>query len=177
LLSKARTSPLEAVFVLALSTGMRGGEILALQPADYHDGKLDIRRTLVSNSMSIGTPKSNNSRRTMLLPKIAVNALERHLKQHNGSVWLFPSKAGTTLFYHNFLRFHWKPLVKHAGIEYKSFHNCRHYVASTLIGKGIPISAVARYLGDTEITILRTYSHLINGMESMVPLAMDAALG
>jgi integrase len=46
LLSEAKYSPLEAVFVLALSTGMRGGEILALQPQDYHNGKLDIRRTL-----------------------------------------------------------------------------------------------------------------------------------
>jgi integrase len=177
LLSASKSSPLEAVFVLALSTGMRGGEILALQPTDYHDGKLNIRRTLVNNSTSIGTPKSNNSRRTLQLPEIAIEAVERHLSEGDGGAWLFQSKAGTVFFYHNFLRFHWKPLVERAGIEYRSFHTCRHYVASSLIGQGIPISAVARYLGDTEVTILRTYSHLINGMESMVPAAMDAALG
>jgi integrase len=176
LLSEATYSPLEAVFVLALSTGMRGGEILALQPQVYHNGKLDIRRTLVNNSTSVGTPKSNNSRRTIQLPEIAIEAVEQHLSEDNGGVWMFPSKAGTVLFYHNFLRFHWKPLTERAGIPYRSFHTCRHYVASTLIGQGIPISAVARYLGDTEVTILRTYSHLIKGMENLVPLAMDSVL-
>jgi integrase len=177
LLSEAKYSSLEAVFVLALSTGMRGGEVLALQPQDYHDGKLDIRRTLVSNSTSIGTPKSNNSRRTIKLPEIAIEALERHLSRIDGAVWLFPSKAGTTLFYHNFLRFHWKPLIERAGIRYRYFHTCRHYVASTLIGQCVPISAVARYLGDTDVTILRTCSHLINGMENLAAAAMDNVLG
>ena len=179
LLSEAKHSPLEAAFVLALSTGARGGEILSLQTQDYYNetSTLAIRRTLVSNSTSIGSPKSNNSRRTIQLPEIAIEALERHLRQLNGSVWTFPSKAGTVHFYHNFLRFHWKPLVKRAGIPYRSFHTCRHYVASALIREGIPISAVARYLGDTEVTILRTYSHLINGMVNLVPAAMDEALG
>jgi len=128
LLSEAKYSPLEAAFVLALSTGMRGGEILALQPHDHHNGKLDIRRTLVNNSTSIGTPKSNNSRRTIQLPAIARDALERHLSENNGGVnWMFPSKAGTVLFYHNFLRFHWKPLTERAVIPYCSFHTSRHY--------------------------------------------------
>jgi hypothetical protein len=95
LLTAARISPLEAVFVLALSTGARRGEILALQPTDYHHGKLDIRRTLVNNSTSIDTPKSNNSRRTIQLPTIARNTLEKYLEQHDGSVWTFSSKAGT----------------------------------------------------------------------------------
>jgi integrase len=143
LLTEAKYSPLEAVFVLALSTGMRGGEILALQPTDYHDGELHIRRTLVNNSTSIGTPKSSNSRRTIQLPEIAIEAVERHSSIGNGGDWLFPSKAGTVLFYHNFLRFHWKPLVERTGIPYRSFHCCRHYVASTLIGQGIPISAAS----------------------------------
>jgi integrase len=69
------------------------------------------------------------------------------------------------------------PLIKRAGIEYKSFHTCRHYVASELIGRGIPISAVARYLGDNEVTILRTYTHMLDGMQNMASSAMDDALG
>jgi integrase len=89
---------------------------------------------------------------------------------------MFPGKAGQNLRYHSFIAFQWKPLVARAGIDYKSFHTCRHFVASSLIAQGIPISAVARYLGDTEVTILRTYSHLINGMENLVPMAMDSVL-
>lgn len=175
ILAQAKVEPLRAAYVFALSTGMRGGEILALQPQDYNKqaGTLAIRRTLVNNGTQIGTPKSNNSRRIIHLPTIAVEALER---TDLSGIWCFPSKAGTTLFYHNFIRFHWRPLLERAEVNYRSFHTCRHYVASELIHKGIPISAVARYLGDTEVTILRTYSHLINGMEHMVPQAMDEAL-
>jgi integrase len=176
ILTQARISPLEAAYILAMSTGARGGEILALQPADYDKGKLSIRRTLVNNGTQIGTPKSKNSYRTIHLPAIARDALERHLDAVSGSVWMFPSKAGTTLFYHNFIRFHWKPLLQRAGVPYKTFHTCRHYVVSQLIHQGLPISSIARYVGDTEITLLRTYSHLINGMESLVPTAMDSLL-
>jgi integrase len=88
---------------------------------------------------------------------------------------VFPPRTGQNLRYHNFITFHWKPLVERAGIAYRNFHTCRHYVASGL-QKGIPISAVARYLGDTEVTILRTYSHLLSGMESLVPAAVDSVL-
>ncbi len=89
---------------------------------------------------------------------------------------MFPSKAGTNLRYHNFIRFHWRPLLRRAGVEYRNFHVCRHYVVSELIRHGLPLSSIARYVGDTEVTILCTYSHLLSGMESLVPAAMDSAL-
>jgi integrase len=170
---------MEAAYILALSTGMRGGEIFSLKPQDYDgDGRLSIRRTLVNNGTQIGTPKSKNSRRTIQLPAIAKDALERHFyRMDGGTVWMFPSRAGTTLFYHNVIRFHWRPLLQRAGVRYRNFHVCRHYVVSELIHRGLPISSIARYIGDTEMTILRTYSHLLSGMESLVPTAMDSALG
>jgi integrase len=174
ILSEARTSPLEAAYVLALSTGMRGGEVFALQPDDYDNGILAIRRTLVNNGTQIGTPKSKNSYRKIQLAPVARDALERHLR--NRGEWVFPSKAGTNLRHHNFIRFHWRPLLNRAGVPYKRFHTCRHYVASTLIGQSVPLSAVARYLGDNEVTILRTYSHLIDGMQGIAAAAMDSAL-
>jgi integrase len=79
--------------------------------------------------------------------------------------------------YHNFVRYHWRPLCERAGVQYKTFHTARHYVASSLLSKGLPITAVARYLGNDEVTLLRTYSHLIRGMEDLVPAAMDETLG
>ena len=177
ILSEARTSPLEAAYVLALSTGMRGGEVFALQPQDYNaaDGTLAIRRTLVNNGTQVGTPKSKNSYRKVQFAHVARDALERHLR-NGGGEWVFPSKAGTNLRYHNFIRFHWRPLLRRAGVEYRNFHVCRHYVVSELIRHGLPLSSIARYVGDTEVTILCTYSHLLSGMGSLVPAAMDSAL-
>jgi integrase len=179
LLSAASGNHLEGVYVLALSTGMRGGEILALQRPDVSmdAGILQVRRTLILNGSGIGTPKSKNSYRTIQLPQVALDALERHTNKNGASLWLFPGKSGQNLRYHSFIRFQWKRLVEYAGIDYKCFHTCRHYVASELLRKGIPISAVARYLGDNEVTILRTYSHLIDGMQNMAASAMDEALG
>jgi integrase len=154
---------------------LRGGEIFALQPADYdaETGTLAIRRTLVNNGTQIGSPKSKHSYRKIRLCSAARDALNKHLP--TDSEWMFPSKAGTNLRYHNFIRFHWRPLLKSAGVDYKNFHTCRHYVASTLIGENVPLSAVARYLGDNEVTILRTYSHLIDGMHGIAAAAMDNA--
>jgi integrase len=162
---------------LALSAGMRGGEIFALQPDDYDSetGTLAIRKTLVNNGTQIGSPKSKHSYRKIRLASVARDALDKHLLTTNAQ-WIFPSRTGTNLRYHNFIRFHWRPLLKNAAVDYKSFHTCRHYVASTLIGENVPLSAVARYLGDNEVTILRTYSHLIDGMQGMAAAAMDNAL-
>lgn len=177
LLCAASGDRLEGVYVLALSTGMRAGEILALQQPDVNlaSGMLQVRRTLVLNGASVGTPKSRNSRRIIQLPTIALDTLRKHT--NTLGLWVFPGRTGQNLRYHNFITFHLKPLVERAGLEYRNFHTCRHYVASELLQKGIPISAVARYLGDTEVTILRTYSHLIDGMQNMAASAMDDALG
>jgi integrase len=175
ILSAARGMQYEAAVVLALSTGARGGEIFALQPQDYDKqaGTMAIRRTLVNNGTAIGTPKSKNSRRTIHLPRIAVEALER---TDLSGKWMFPSRAGTNLFYHNFLRFHWKPLCAKAGVRYRNFHTCRHYVCSTVLAQGVPIPSVAKFIGDTETHILKSYNHLMPNQMAAVAAAMDTAL-
>jgi integrase len=175
LLSAAKYDRLEALYVLALSTGMRGGELLGLEwkHINLEAGTLDVRQTTTIRGQ-LGTPKSKNSVRTLHLPSIAIEALHKHKKQH--SRWLFPNSRGDTIRYHTFVIFHWRPLTERAGIQYRNFHTCRHYVASSLLSKGLPITAVARYLGHDEVTLLRTYSHLIKGMENMVPDAMDSVL-
>src|ERR671933_2657297 len=106
-----------------------------------------------------------------------MEALARHLHRSNGGAdWVFSSRAYTTLFYHNFIRFHWRPLLKRAGVSYRNFHVCRHYVVSELIHRGLPLSSIARYVGDTEVTILRTYTHLIDGRQNMASKSESTAV-
>lgn len=73
LLSAASGDRLKALYSLALSKGMRGGEILASQKPDKDlaRGTLRVRRTLILNESSVGTPQSKNSRRTLQLPNTA----------------------------------------------------------------------------------------------------------
>lgn len=172
ILSAAKGTRYEAAVILALSCGMRGGEIFSTQPGDYtrNAGTLAIRRTLVNNGTEIGTPKSKNSKRTIQLPRIAVEALEH---TDLSGTWLFPSKAGTTLFYHNWIRLHWRSMLQRANVSYRNFHVCRHYVCSTLLSQGLPIPSIAKFLGDTEQTILRTYNHLMPNQMQAVATAID----
>ena len=86
--------------------------MFALQPDDYDDGTLVIRRTQVNNGTQIDTPKSKPSYRKIQLAPVACEDLERHLHENNGGgEWVFPSRAGTNLRYHNFIRLHWRPLL------------------------------------------------------------------
>jgi integrase len=155
---------------------MRGGELLGLEwkHINLDAGTLDVKQTTTIKGQ-LGTPKSKNSVRTLHLPQIAIDALKAHSR--TSSRFVFPNRKGKDFIrYHSFVIFNWRPLTERAGIEYKNFHTCRHYVASSLLSRGLPITAVARYLGHDEITLLRTYSHLIRGMEHLVPSAMDSVL-
>jgi integrase len=177
ILSAAEYARLRAVFVLALTTGMREGELLGLQVDDYVPGRgtLDIRRS-VYNGL-VGTPKSKRSRRSITLPKLARAALEAHIRATTPSTYIFSTRTGRSFNASHFICKHWKPLLERAGVPYKNFHTCRHYVASTLLSKGLPITVVARYMGHDEKTLLSTYSHLMPDMMDTVAAAMDETLG
>ena len=110
LLTAAHDNPLEALYVLALTTGMRQGELLALKWSDLDltYGKLQVQRTLIRVSGGkalVGEPKSPTSRRCIHLPQLAIEALIRHaqmqrITQQNAkrtSVWVFCDENGVPL--------------------------------------------------------------------------------
>ncbi len=177
ILTAAEYDPLKALWVLALQTGMREGELIGMQVKDYDpkQGTLSIRRT-VYNGVE-GTPKSKRGRRTIKLPAMAQDTMMVHMMQSNGSVWTFPNRVGKPMWRSSFIDLGWKPLLQRAGVEYKHFHTCRHYVASTLLSKGLPITPVARFMGHDERTLLRTYSHLMPDQMDAVAAAMNETLG
>jgi integrase len=178
LLSAAKHDRLEALWVLGLTTGMREGELIGAKrgDVDLEQGTLCISRT-VYNGVE-GTPKSKRSRRTIKLPHTALDALHRHIEQgdYADDDWLFPNTAGNPIWCYSFIAHYWRPLTEHAGIQYKNFHTCRHYVASTLLGKALPITAVAAYLGHDVQTLLRVYAHFMPDMQDAVADAMNNVL-
>ena len=154
------------------------GELLGLQTCDVdlRAGTLHISRTICNGVL--GTPKGKRSRRTVTLPKIAHGALRRHIEEGNysDSDYLFPDGAGRAMWRTTFINNHWKPLLKRTGVQYKVFHTARHYVASTLLSKGLPITSVARFRGHVERTLLSTYSHLMPDQMDAVAAAMNETL-
>lgn len=176
ILTEARYDRLEALWTLALQTGAREGEILGLEVSDYDPkhGTLRISRTIYNGTVS--TPKSKRGRRTISLPKLAQRALEAHITATKPSKYIFTTNTGNPLSSSHFIRNYWRPLVERAGVEYRCFHTCRHTVASTLLGKNLPIPAIARYLGHTPQVLLSTYSHTMLDQMDAVAAAMDASL-
>jgi integrase len=107
-LAAARGHRLEALFILALSTGMRRGELLALkwQDLDLERGTLQVRRILSKIPSKLpgkgfeeAEPKTERGRRSVVLPAFTVEALRRHqLKQVEAK-----HKAGTAWQEHDYV--------------------------------------------------------------------------
>lgn len=107
LLQAARGDALEAFWVLAVTTGMRNGELLALQ---WRDVDLDARTLRVRRSVfngAVSSPKTAAGNRTIRLTGMAEAALKEHrlaTAKRQISEWVFSSRAGTPLSVHNVYR-------------------------------------------------------------------------
>ncbi len=178
LLDAARDDRLEALYMLALTTGMRQGEMLGLRWEDVD---------LESGSLRVQGTKTAGSRRAVKLSQRAKEALRRHLERQlreidqAGSLWrenglVFATQSGTHLDRHNLLR-QFRRLLKKAGLPDIPFHNLRHTCATILFGRNTHPKLVQALLGHASAKItLDTYSHVIPGMDDGVAEAMDDAL-
>jgi integrase len=173
--AKETQPKLYALFVLAVTTGMRSGELLGLQwrDIDLEAGTLRVNRTIFNGK--VNTPKTAKSRRSIKLTKIAARALNQHSR--NGE-WVFSTSAGTAISVHNVHNRSWKPLLKLAGLPQSTrFHDLRHTCATMLLCKGVHPKVVQELLGHSSIEItLDTYSHVLPSMGDQVASAMNAML-
>ena len=181
LLEAARGDRLEAFWVLAVTTGMRNGEMLALhwQDVDLDAGTVRVKRTVWAGKVS--APKTRAGNRTIRLSKLAVAALKEHrltTAKRQTSEWVFPSRAGTPLSVHNVYRRMWKPLLLRAGLPPTTrMHDLRHTCATLLLSRGVPVKVVSEMLGHASVSItLDTYSHVLPDMQESAARVMDEAL-
>lgn len=184
LLAGIKAEPLEALYVLALTSGMREGELLALRwsDVDLTRGVIAVQRKvrrIAGKGMTEGPPKTRRSRRPALLTGIAVAALKRHRARPDctGEGLVFPSRAGTPIEGQHLLNRHWYPLLARLGLPKVRFHDLRHSNATLLLELGVHPSIVAALLGHSDVTTtLRVYSHVLPGMTADAMALLDAAL-
>jgi integrase len=192
LLETVRGARLEALYVLALSTGMRLGELLALkwEDVDLEGGRLRVRRTLThaGKAFVLGEPKTKNSRRTIRLTKGAISALKAHLSrqleemERMGSVYqpgglIFATEGGTIVNPSNLRNRSFKPLLKRADLQPIRFHDLRHTCATLLLSKSVNPKVVSEMLGHASISItLDIYSHLLPDMQEKAVEALEEML-
>jgi integrase len=192
LLQATRDERLEALYVLAVTTGLRQGELLGLkwEDVDLEAGTLQVRRTLATakGGPQLTAPKTKGSRRTVRLTQSAVNALRSHLERQlgeidkAGSLWrenglIFASETGDPLDRRYVTTHRFKPLLKRAGLPQIRFHDLRHTCATLLLGRNVNPKIVSEMLGHASIAItLDTYSHVLPNMQSEAAKAMEDAL-
>ena len=194
LLQVAHEAPdrLEALYVLAIHTGLRQGELLGLKwdDVDLDDGSLQVRRILAitKNGSVFTSPKTTGSRRSVKLTQRAIEALRSHLERQLaeidrvGSLWcenglVFTSEMGEPLDRRTVTNMKFKPLLKRAGLPPVRFHDLRHTCATLLLTRNVNPKIVSEMLGHSTIAItLDTYSHVLPNMRDAAAAAMEEAL-
>jgi integrase len=189
-LEAAQGDRFAALYTLALSTGMRQGELLALRWGDLDPdrGTAQVRGSLEQGTRAIAETKTGGSRRQVILTRAAVEALRRHRKAQaeerlRAVYWddrglVFCTEAGTPLDVRNLVRRSFAPILERAGLPRIRFHDLRHTAATLLLGQGTHPKVVADLLGHTRIgTTLDLYSHVTPTMQQQAAEAMDAVLG
>lgn len=183
LLKAAEEDPFYAVYVLAVTTGMRIGEILGLCWADVQleDAVLKVRQqvTQTRGGLTVSEPKTKAGRRIILLPRLAVQALKQHQDQQGRPTegLIFHTSKGTAIYRTNFYKRSWYPVLDRAGIPRIRLHDLRHSAATLLLAEGIHPKVVAERLGHSRVsTTLDIYSHVLPGLQKEVANRLDALL-
>src|SRR5215469_11834621 len=184
LLEGIRGHRLEAVLMMAVITGMRKGEIIALRWSDI-DLDRHILRVLHTVDYIPGygyvenEPKTQAGKRTIDLPEFFIDMLKHHrAKQVErrlkvGEVWenrdlVFPDLTGGYLNPIHVLRM-FKKILERAGLPDMPFHDLRHSAATILISMGINPKVIQELLGHSDISItLGLYGHLFPSMQQDV---------
>jgi integrase len=192
LLDTAEGDRLEALYVLAIHTGMRQGELLGLkwENVDLAANAIRVRHTLLRTKgrVILGEPKTKKSRRTVHLTGAASRALEEHLErqlkvmERLGDLYrdqglVFTTEVGTPINPSNLRKRSFAPLLQKAGLPHLRFHDLRHTCATLLLSKNIHPKYVQELLGHATVSItLDTYSHVLPGMGNQVAEAMEDVL-
>jgi integrase len=186
LLVAAQGDRLEALYVLALTTAMRGGELLGLRwdCVDLKAKTVRVEKTLVETDgmFALDEPKTKASRRRISLESLAVDALQSHRKRmvaegHAACEFVFCTTVGTPWRRTNLRRSSFKPLLVRAGLPDIRFHDLRHTSATLMLAAGVHPKVVQQRLGHTNISItLDLYSHVMPGMDEAAAEAIGAML-
>lgn len=183
--------PLWAVLV---ATGLRQGEALGLTwgDVDTAGGTLTVRRSLVrgwDGKPKLGSPKSDRSRRTIALPAVARDALDRQrtrqedAQEATGSAWqdrdglVFTDAVGRPLI-GRYITPALRSALARAKLPSIRCHDLRHTAATLQLAAGVPLATISRTLGHSTIAITADiYAAVTPDLRREAADAMDRALG
>jgi integrase len=193
LLTAIKGQKLEALITLALTTGMRLGELTGLQwsDIDFDQASLSVRRTvgrLGPHKFVEREPKTEQSRRKINLPPFVLQALKEHrLRQKEarlkaGAHWqdrdlVFCNRRGG--FSHpDVLLGQFRKVLDDAGLPRLRLHDLRHSAATILMAMKVPIKVIQELLGHSSVMItLNVYGHVLPSMQDEAVDNMERLFG
>lgn len=177
--------------LLAVTTGLRRGEVLGLKwsDIDLDEPALRVRRSVgqVKGKVSIKPPKTEKSRRTVVLLDMTVRELKQHqLSQkkarlqlgpaYNRDNWVFPTPTGE-LWKPDTLTSAFKRFIDKNELGPLRFQDLRHTHATLLLRDGIFVKVVSERLGHSNVAItLDTYAHVLPGMQGEAAALLDSIM-
>ncbi len=191
-LSAAKDLRYEALFWMAVSTGLREGELFGLRwsDLDWEKKHLRVQRQLQwiqGKGMVFTEPKTASGKRMIVLSTGMIAKLREHLNYQQmervsaGNRWqendlLFPSTLGTPMDPSNMYK-DFKDTLRKAGLPDIRFHDLRHTAATLMLQQGTHPKIVQERLGHSDISLtLNTYSHVLPSMQEEAAEKMDEIL-
>jgi integrase len=187
LVYRARGTDREALYLLALKTGMREGELLALRWQDLRFGEraIDVRRSVDTRTKdAVYTRPKNRQERTIRIGASLVEALEKHKVAQNGhrlkmgARWrdndlVFPKENGEVQRHYLLWR-RFKKDLRAAGLPNIRLHDLRDTAATLMRRSGIAIETLAKILGHSDPAVtMRRYAHVLEDMEEDAAAKVD----
>lgn len=179
-LASTRAERLWACYLLALTTGMRRGELLGLrwQDVDLEAGQIAIRHTLVdiAYTPTISEPKTDRSRRTLAIDPATVAGLREHRRRQDGEreawgpAWtdnghVFTRENGQ-LLHPQLVSQAFERRVRASGVRQISFHDLRHTYATLALASGMKPWDLSDRLGHSSVAFtLNIYRHAIRATQ------------
>ena len=194
MLERLKGQPIYPKVVLAVFTGLRRGELLALRwrHIDLDRKLLEVREALeqtTAHGVQVKAPKSKAGRRDITLPDVVVETLREHrraqleLRMRLGLGRLpedddlvFPAPTGGLMSPHA-LTMEWSDTADSIGMADITFHALRHTHASQLIDSGVDVVTIAKRLGHSSPNVtLGTYAHFFRQQDDKAATAINNAL-
>ena len=170
-LNAANARELLPMFYLELVSGLRKGELVALQWSDLDEANCTISVSKQASwdtegNLILSRPKTGNSIREVSIPQDAVELLKQEHAKHPDNPWMFPSGRTGEMYHPDSVVTLHKRILKDAGLEHIRFHDLRHTFATLALQNGVDVKTVSSMLGhyDAGFT-LRTYTHVTRQMQ------------
>ncbi len=181
-LIQAKVEGYYELFLLELATGLRQGELLALQwdDLDFQSGVLNVNKQVnaVGGGLHFSTPKTKSSIRKIVLPPSVLEVL-REYKKTVVSRWMFPSPVKYDMpISPSVVNTQLSRILELAGCKHVRFHDLRHTFATMALEHGMDVKTLSTIIGHiSSATTLDIYSHVTDTMQKQAAVKIDHQIG